>query len=343
MKIKLFVLPVIVVLLLSACAPSPAAEPEEPAKEGYTIAMVVKNMGNPFFEAAEKGGKEAAAELGDEFIFQGPSTPTAEGQIEIIDALIAQKVDVIAITANDPDALVPVCQKAMDAGIKVVTWDSAVSSGGRDVFVNQADMEAIGRIQVQVLAEMIDYTGEIAVLSAASTMANQNTWIEWMKEELKDPKYEKMELVTVVYGDDLREKSYTEAQGLFKSYPDLKGIISPTTVGIAAAGRALTDAGLCGQIALTGLGLPSEMAEYIESGCCEGMALWNPIDLGYMATHVSHLMASGEITGKPGETLTVGKLGERTIADDGEGGGMVMLGPPFVFNPDNIADWKDVY
>ena len=174
-------------------------------------------------------------------------------------------------------------------------------------------------------------------------MANQNTWIEWMKEELKDPKYENMELVTVVYGDDLREKSYTEAQGLFKSYPNLKGIISPTTVGIAAAGRALTDAGLCGQIALTGLGLPSEMAEYIESGCCEGMALWNPIELGYMATHVSHLMASGEITGKPGETLAVGKLGERTIVDDGEGGGMVMLGPPFVFNPDNIADWKDVY
>ena len=342
MKTKLFVLTIVVVLLLSACAPPAAPEPA-PAEEGYTIAMVVKNLGNPFFEAAEKGGKEAAEELGAEFIFQGPSTPTAEGQIEIIDALIAQKVDVIAITANDPDALVPVCQKAMDAGIKVVTWDSAVSPEGRDIFVNQADMEAIGRIQVQMVAEMIDYEGQIAVLSAASTMANQNTWIEWMKEELKDPKYENMELVTVVYGDDLREKSYTEAQGLFKSYPDLKGIISPTTVGIAATGRALTDAGLCGKIALTGLGLPSEMAEYIESGCCEAMALWNPIELGYMATYVAHLMASGEITGEPGETLTVGKLGERTIADDGAGGGMVMLGPPFEFNAENIGDWKDVY
>jgi rhamnose transport system substrate-binding protein len=342
MKTKLFVLTIVVVLLLSACAPPAAPEPA-PAEEGYTIAMVVKNLGNPFFEAAEKGGKEAAEELGAEFIFQGPSTPTAEGQIEIIDALIAQKVDVIAITVNDPDALVPVCQKAMDAGIKVVTWDSAVSPEGRDIFVNQADMEAIGRIQVQMVAEMIDYEGQIAVLSAASTMANQNTWIEWMKEELKDPKYENMELVTVVYGDDLREKSYTEAQGLFKSYPDLKGIISPTTVGIAATGRALTDAGLCGKIALTGLGLPSEMAEYIESGCCEAMALWNPIELGYMATYVAHLMASGEITGEPGETLTVGKLGERTILDDGAGGGMVMLGPPFEFNAENIGDWKDVY
>ena len=353
----------ILALLLAACGPTPTPEVVEkvvketvvvevvvtatpeavPEKKGYKIAMVVKNLGNPFFEAAEKGGKEAAAELGDEFIFQGPATPTAEGQIEIIDALIAQKVDVIAITANDPDALVPVCKKAMDAGIKVVTWDSAVAPEGRQIFVNQADMEQIGRIEVQMLGEMIDYKGEIAVLSAASTMANQNTWIEWMKEELKDPKYKDMELVTVVYGDDLREKSYTEAQGLFKSYPDLKGIISPTTVGIAATGRALTDAGLCGKIALTGLGLPSEMAEYIKSGCCEEMALWNPIELGYMATYVSHLMASGEITGKPGEKLTGGKLGERTIVDDGAGGGMVLLGPPFKFNADNIDDWKDVY
>lgn len=340
MKSKLFAILTVMFLILGACTPAATPEPEQ---KTYKIAMVVKNLGNPFFEAAEKGGKEAAEELGIEFIFQGPSTPTAEGQIEIIDALIAQEVDAIAITANDPDALVPVCKKAMDAGIKVIAWDSAVAPEGRDIFVNQADMEAIGRIQVQMLGEMIDYQGQIAVLSAASTMANQNTWIEWMKEELKDSKYEDMELVGVVYGDDLREKSYTEAQGLFKSYPDLKGIISPTTVGIAAAGRALTDAGLCGEIALTGLGLPSEMAEYIKSGCCEAMALWNPIELGYMATHVSYLMASGEITGKPGETLTSGKLGERTVVDDGAGGGMVMLGPPFQFNADNIDQWKDVY
>ena len=339
MKSKLFILLMVLVLILSACAPQPAA----PAKKGYKIAMVVKNLGNPFFEAAEKGGKEAAGELGDEFIFQGPATPTAEGQIEIIDALIDQKVDAIAITANDPDALVPVCKKAMDAGIKVVAWDSAVAPAGRDVFVNQADMEQIGRIEVQMLGEMLDYKGQIAILSAASTMANQNTWIEWMKEELKDPKYKDMELVTTVYGDDLREKSYNEALGLFKSYPDLKGIISPTTVGIAATGRALTDEGLCGQIGLTGLGLPSEMAEYIKSGCCEEMALWNPIELGYMATYVAHLMASGEITGKPGDKLTAGKLGDRTIVDDGAGGGMVLLGPPFKFNAENIDDWKDVY
>lgn len=350
MRNKLFNLLAISALLslvLASCAPAtPTAPPATPTTAppvGYKIGMVVKNLGNPFFEAAHKGCDQAAKELGDECIFNGPSTPTAEGQIEIIDALIAQKVDAIAITTNDPDALVPVCKKAMDAGIKVITWDSAVKPEGRQIFVNQADMEQIGRIEVQMLGEMINYEGQIAILSAAATMANQNTWIEWMKDELKDPKYAKMELVGTVYGDDLREKSYNEALGLFKSYPDLKGIISPTTVGIAATGRALTDEGLCGKVALTGLGLPSEMAEYIKSGCCKAMALWNPIDLGYMATYVAHYMASGELKGKVGETFTAGTLGERTTVDEGNGGVMVLLGPPFQFNIDNIDDWVAVY
>ncbi len=351
MKSRVLVFTMVVALLLAACVPPttpvvPAAPAEKaaptPAK-GFKIGLVVKNLGNPFFEAVNRGAQEAAKELGDEVIFQGPATPTAEGQIEIIDALIAQKVDAIAITANDPEALVPVGKKAMDAGIKVVTFDSAVAPEGRQLFVNQADMEQIGRIQVQMLAEMINYEGEIAILSAASTMTNQNTWIEWMKKELEDPKYAKMKLVAIVYGDDLREKSYNEAQGLFKSYPNLKGIISPTTVGIAATARALQDAGLCGKIALTGLGLPSEMAEYIKNGCSKEMALWNPIDLGYLTVYATHAMLDGTLTGKVGETFKAGRLGEYTTQDEGNGGVMVLLGPPFRFNAENIDEWAKVY
>ena len=259
------------------------------------------------------------------------------------DALIAQRVDAILVSANDPDALVPVLKRAMDRGIKVVAFDSGVAPAGRHLFLNQADMELIGRIQVQLLAEMIDYEGEIAVLSAASTMANQNTWIEWMKEELKLPKYEKMKLVSIVYGDDLREKSYTEALGLFRAYPNLRGIISPTTVGVAATARALEDQGLSGKIALTGLGLPSEMAEYIRNGTSEAIALWNPIDLGYVSSYMAHALLTGQIKGAPGETVNVGRMGERTIVQTADGGLEVILGAPFVFDKDNIDEWYQVY
>lgn len=309
----------------------------------YTVAMVVKGAGNPFFEACRKGGEEASAELGIKFIFQAPETPTAEGQIALIDALIAQQVDAILVSANDPDALVPVLRRAMNRGIKVVAFDSGVAPAGRHLFLNQADMELIGRIQVQMLAKMIDYKGEIAILSATSTMANQNIWIEWMKEELKLPEYKDMTLVATVYGDDLREKSYNEALGLFRSRPNLKGIISPTTVGLAATGRALEDQGLSGKIKLTGLGLPSEMAEYIRNGTCEAMALWNPIDLGYVSTYMAHALLTGAADGKVGDVINVGRMGDKVVVETADGGLEIILGAPFVFDADNIDEWYQVY
>jgi rhamnose transport system substrate-binding protein len=326
-----------------AAHPGAAAAPAAAVGGGYKIAFVVKHTGNPYFDNVNKGANEAAKELGDTIIFQGPATSDVAGQIELIDALIAQKVDAIAVSANDPDALVPVGQKAMGAGIKFMSFDSAIATAGRLVHENQADPEQVGRVEVQILGKMLNYEGEIAILSAGATMTNQNTWIEWMKKELEDPKYAKMKLVAVVYGDDDRQKSYNEAQGLFKSYPNLKGIISPTTVGIAATGKALTDAGLCSKIMLTGLGLPSEMAEYIKSGCCKAMALWNPIDQGYLTTYIAHNLAAGTLTPKVGESFKGGRMGDYTVLDLGNGDLQVYQGPPFQFDASNIDQWKVVY
>lgn len=304
------------------------------------IAMVVKNLGNAFFEACRDGGLEAIG-LGEdiELIFQAPITPTAEGQIEIVDALIAQKVDAIAISANDPNALVPVCKRAMDEGIKVISFDSGVAEGGRILQLDPSGPEFIGRQQVQIIAEMIGYKGEIAILSATSQATNQNIWIGWMEEELKKPAYKDMKLVATVYGDDLSDKSYREALGLFKSYPNLKGIISPTTVGVAATGKALEDEGLSGVIKLTGLGLPSEMKQYILNGTCTKMALWNPVELGYSATIIAYKLVTGEIKGEVGEVMKVGKMGDITIGE----GGTAVMSPPYVFDKSNIEKFAAIY
>jgi rhamnose transport system substrate-binding protein len=313
----------------------------EGAKEGIRIAMVVKNLGNSFFEACRDGGLEAIDDLGGniELIYQGPSTPTAEGQIEIIDSLIAQKVDAIAISANDVDALVPICKKAMNAGVKVISFDSGIAPEGRILHLAPSGDEFIGRSQVRMMAELIDYQGQIAILSASSQATNQNAWIEWMKKELEKPDYSKMELVTVVYGDDLSDKSYREAMGLFKSYPNLRGIISPTTVGIAATAKALEDAGKAGEIQLTGLGLPSEMKQYIKDGTCREMSLWNPIDLGYSATYIAYGLVTGDIKGEVGETMDVGRMGDITIGE----GKVAVMSEPYVFDKSNIDKFAAIY
>ncbi len=313
-------------------------EPEK--KEKIKIAMVVKNLGNSFFEACRDGGLEVADELGGvELIYQGPSTPTAEGQIEIIDSLIAQKVDAIAISANDVDALVPIAKKAMKNGIKVISFDSGVAEEGRILHLAPSGDEFIGRSQVKMLAGLIDYKGEIAILSASSQATNQNAWIKWMKKELEKSDYKDMKLVSVVYGDDLSDKSYREAMGLFKSYPNLRGIISPTTVGIAATGKALEDSGLAGKIELTGLGLPSEMKQYIKNGTCREMSLWNPIDLGYSATYIAYMLVKGEFQGKEGEVMKVGRMGEIKIGEEN----VAVMSEPYVFNKSNIDKFASIY
>jgi rhamnose transport system substrate-binding protein len=330
-------------LLLSACAVQPVAPAAETGGEaggetgagGGNYFLVPKNLGNPYFDTANKGAQEAAAELGVTVTYQGSATADATEQIQLLNSLISQQVDGLAISANDADALVPTGQAAMEDGIPVVTWDSAIAPEGRNVHINQAVAEEIGRSQIRLVSELIGGSGQIAILSATSTAPNQNEWIEYMNDELTKPEYADIELVATVYGDDEDEKSYNEAMGLMTTYPDLKGIIAPTTVGIAASARAVQDAGKVGQVMVTGLGTPNQMREYVKSGACPAFALWNPADLGYLAIHTLHAIASGQIDGVPGDTYTAGKLGEYTIADDGT----VLLGPPTVFDADNIDDF----
>jgi rhamnose transport system substrate-binding protein len=352
-------------LLVSACAPAateapeteaPAATeapaPEAPAAtdapateaaaacEGDYV-LVPKNLGNPYFDTADNGAQEAAGELGITVLYQGSATADATEQITLLNSLIAQQPCGLAISANDSDALVPTGQAAMDAGIPVVTWDSAIAPEGRDLHINQAVTQGIGAIQIQMASELAgEDGGQIAVLSATSTAPNQNAWIEVMQQELEKPEYANLELVEVVYGDDDDTKSYNEAQALFTKYPELEVIIAPTTVGIAASARAVTDADLIGQVFVTGLGTPNQMREYVKNGAAPQFALWNPGDLGYLAVYAMHALATGEITAEAGQSFEAGRLGEYTIEDDPDLGLNVLLGDPFVYNEENIDDFN---
>jgi rhamnose transport system substrate-binding protein len=213
--------------------------------------------------------------------------------------------------------------------ITVVTYDSDAPAC-RNIFVNQADTKAIGTSQIDLLASQINKTGEIAIVSAAASATNQNAWIGFMKQRLQ--KYPNMKLVDVVYGNDDPTVSTQVTQGLLQKHPNLKGIISPTTVGIAAAAAVLDTAQYRGKIKLTGLGTPNSLRKYVKDGTIEGFELWNPADLGYLAAYTAVNYASGTITGKLGQSFKAGKLGKYKIGAKKT----VLLGPPFVFNKTNI-------
>lgn len=309
------------------------------AQDKIRIALVVKSLGNGFFEAARRGAEEAAKEVGNvEIIYTGPTSTTAEGQIEVINSLISQKVDAIAVSANDPDALVPALSKAMQRGVKVISWDSGVAAKGRMLHLNPSSNALIGATNLKLAAAALpDGKGEVAILSATATSTNQNIWIEEMKKAL--PGYPGLKLVATVYGDDLSDKSYRETQALLKAHPEVKAIIAPTSVGIVAAAQAVKDAGKIGQVYVTGLGLPSEMAGAIKSGASKSFAIWNPIDLGYTATLLAYDLVKAKATSAAGTTLKAGRMGEIAIGPNGE----AAMSEPFTYDASNIDQFAKIF
>jgi len=310
-----------------------------------TYAIVTKSAGNPFNEKTADGFQEVIEAAGGTAIVKHPEAPTADAQVSVIQSLISQGVDSICIAANDENALQAALEEAMDAGIKVCCEDSKTNPDSRQVFVNQAGVQEIGQALMDAVLDISGGEGQWAVLSATSQAANQNAWIDAMKEVMEsDDKYSGLELVEVAYGDDEPQKSTDQTQALLAKYPDLKVICAPTTVGINAAAKVLQDEK--SSVKLTGLGLPSEMAEYIgddDDHSCPYMYLWNPIDLGRLGAYTSMALVDGTITGAEGDKFTAVDMGDYEIVAADDGGTEMILGAPFKFDADNIDEWKDVY
>ena len=302
-------------------------------KTGLKVFVIPKNLGNPYFTTSDSvksgGALKALQELKEKGTETSGTQATAASQIPAIQAAITKGANALIVSATDASALCPTLKQAMARKITVVTYDSDAPKC-RNLFINQADSKAIGTSQVDVLAKQINKTGEIAVVSAAASATNQNVWIGFMKQQLK--KYPRMKLVDVVYGNDDPTVSTQVTQGLLQKHPNLKGIISPTTVGIAAAAAVLDTAKYRGKIKLTGLGTPNSLRKYVKDGTIEAFELWNPADLGYLAAYAAVNYASGTISGKLRQTFKAGHLGSYKIGARQT----VLLGPPFVFNKKNI-------
>ena len=311
------------------------------AGDSITATFLPKCTNIAVFPQANSGAEEAAAELGsDPAEFVGPADcGDTTGQIEFMTNAVTQGVDAIMLSNNSGDQLDAPAQAAADAGIPVVTWDSPIPSAtGESVFVAQVDFDETGKVMADMALSILgDDGGQFAILSATPDAANQNAWIAAMEEALAAPEYANLELVETVYGNDVAEDSVTAALGLVDSHPDLELIMAPTTVGIVAAAQAMTQEGLCETIKVSGLGLPEEMAPYVESGCAPEFALWSFVDLGYLAYYVAYGIATEQIAAEEGTTFVAGRMGEYEITADPtrDAGLRVLMGPFSIYNAEN--------
>ncbi|RZQ59477.1 rhamnose ABC transporter substrate-binding protein [Amycolatopsis suaedae] len=312
--------------------PAGAADPNAQLKTGLKVTFLPKQVNNPYFTVVGKAIEQASGELKAEYKATGPSEASAASQVTYINTAAQQRQDVLVLAANDRNAVAPALKAARSAGMKVVTLDSDAAPDARDLFINQVDSREVAVKQLELISAAIGGAGEFAVLSATANATNQNTWIEVMRQELATPKYAALKLVEVAYGNDDDQTSFQKTQGLLQAHPNLKGIVSPTTVGLAAAGRYLSSSEYKGKVALTGLGTPNQMRQYVKDGTVGSFALWEPAKLGYLATFAAAALASNQITGAQGQKFRAGNLGEYTVGAQGE----IVLGPPTVFDKANI-------
>ena len=321
-------------LTLSACADdSDGGSPSGSGgggqvKSGLKIAILPKAVNIPYFDAAFAGAKKACEELKATCDQTGPTEASGSAQVQFINSVVQQGYDALVISAADANSVVPALKQAKSSGLTVVTYDADVAdSSARSAMIRPTTVDQVGKAQVKWISDAIgSQGGEIAILSAAATAENQNAWIAVMKQELGN--YPQLKLVDTVYGDDDAAKSTEKASALLQSHPNLKGIISPTTVGIAAAAQYLSGSQYKGKVALTGLGLPSQMKAYVKDGTVRTFGLWDPAMLGYLGVY-----AAADVASKIDISGGFEAGGKKYSLEDK---GFVTVGPPQEFTAQNV-------
>lgn len=303
---------------------------EKDERKQYTIALVPKLINIPYFNAVEEGAMEAGKELGVNVIYKGPTVADSVQQIKIINELIDQKVDVIAVSANDPAELVPVMNKAQSHNIRVITWDADTKSSAREFFINMVDPETLGRHLMDTLAWNVNEEGDFAIITGAKSAANLNSWLNWIKIQQREY-YPKMNLVKVVASDDDPNKAYLLAKELLVEFPHLKGIIGNSSVGPPAAAQAVKEAGKSSDVAVVGLSSPNPMNEYLKIDAAQVVTLWSPKKLGYLTVALAKNLLDGT---EPYDRQEITQVGKISVKED-----MVIMGEPIDFTKENVDQY----
>lgn len=313
--------------VLGGCGKSAENKVEGP-KAKRTIVFVFKLVGIPYGNVCERGAMQAGKELGVNVEFTGPAKGgDVAGQIRIIENQISRGVDAIVISANDPNSVRPVIEKAMKRGIKVFTWDSDAPDTKRIFYVAAADDVKIGADILDRLVKEIGGKGKIALMSGGQGALNLNLHIDGFMERLKT--YPNIELVKpIIYNNDQPQQAQSGVAGLLQAHPDLAGIAAINSPGPPGTARAVMAAGKAGKVKIWGLSLPSENRQYLKDGTVNGLVLWDPGKLTYLTAKLVNDYLDGK---KPVDGMEVKDIGKLKVSKDG----MVIM-PGLVITKENV-------
>ena len=296
------------------------------------VAMVPKLIGLSVFKANEKGAIAASKDLNIDFLYTGPVTASAQGQVDVFNSLIARKFDVITTTSNNPTQLAPALKRAMKQGIKVVSYDSDVSPDARDFFIQNTSYPEMGKALVDSVEKYTGPDAEIAILSSTPDATIQIEWINALTKYMKDT-YPNMKIVTTQYGQSSPSQSLTAGLNILQAYPNVKGIIAPDGAAIVGAAAAIEKLGLTGKVFATGTSNPDAIRQYVKSGTIMASPLWDEVKEGELVMYVARLAANNAL--KDNDTFTAGDLGTFTVKDK-----VIVFSKPLIFTKENIDQYQ---
>ena len=203
---------------------APAASPgASPAAKKYRFAVIPKSLDLPVFNYARVGAERKAKELGNvEILWRGSETADQLRQKEILESFITQGVDGIAISSLNGDFLTETIDRAVAAGIPVVTWDADAPKSKRIAFYGVDDVAA-GRIMGEEAARLLGGKGKIAIITSVGA-TNLQRRLEGVREALAKQPGMKIVEVYDIKEDPVRCAEIISAGS--RRYPDLGAWIS---------------------------------------------------------------------------------------------------------------------
>ena len=326
-------------------APAPASQPYDGGSvsgapdlkdKPLSFVDVPKLVGIGYFNATTQGIQEAAKELGNMTgRTDGPTEANIDDQIAVLENYISSgSVQGILFAANDPVAISPVLKRALAKGIHVIGYDANSQPDAREWFVNQAEFNGIAKAMIDSMAAEKGEDAQFGIVTSTFTTPNQARWIAEM-QAYQESCFPNMKWLETLEAQEDAVQSFNQANTLINKYGnDLDGIFGMTSVATPSSADAVTQAGLCGEVAVIGLATPNDMKPYVASDCVKSVVLWNPVDLGYAAAYTLRAVADGTLT-PDSKTVSAGRLGDLQIVNGSE----ILLGAPFIFTSKNINDF----
>jgi len=271
-------------ILASAFAQTP--------KKQYRIAVVPKSVAFDFWLAVRAGAEKGGKEEGVQIIWKGPSDERdIAGQRAILENFITQRVDAIVFAACDARAMVPIAQKALRAGIKVITIDSGLEPEVSLCFVATDNIKG-AKIAAEVLAKLIGYEGKVGLIPFVPGAATSIQREQGFKEGLK--KFPKVKLVATLYSESDVTKGMQVTENMLTAHPDLKGIFAANEPGAIGAARVLQARKLVGKVKLVAFDAAPTEIKALQDGVIQALIVQNPFRMGYDGVKMAVKALRGE-------------------------------------------------